>query len=73
MSCPVHKLQNHSSILKIKSNRTHSGFYFRLVSYEEAPTELKNLDIPKTSQLEGIPTKIVKENINVFAILKLSI
>ena len=37
----VNKSQNHTSILKIKSNRTYSGFSFRPVNYEEALTELK--------------------------------
>ena len=62
----VNKFQNHPSILKIKSNQT-SGFSFRPVNYEEALTELKNLDISKTSQLEEVPTKIVKEDLNIFA------
>ena len=53
--------------MKIKSNRTYSGFSFRPVNYEEVLTELKNLDVSKTTQLEGIPTKIVKENLNIFA------
>ena len=51
----------------MKSNRTYSGFSFRPVNYEEVLTELKNLDMSKTTQLEGIPTKIVKENLNIFA------
>ena len=63
----VNKSQNHTSILKIKSNRTYSGFSFRPVNYEEALTEFKNLDISKTSQLEEVPTKIVKEDLNIFA------
>ena len=63
----VNKFQNNPTILKIKSNRTYSGFRFRPISYEEVLTELKNLDMSKTIQLEGIPTKIVKENLNIFA------
>ena len=63
----VNKFQNHPSILKIKSNRTYSSFSFRPVNYEEVVTELKKLDVSKTTQLEGIPTKIVKEKLNIFA------
>ena len=63
----VNKLQNHPSILKIKSNRTYSGFSFRPVNYGEVLTEFKNLDISKTTQLEGIPTKVVKGNLNISA------
>ena len=63
----VNKFQNHPSVLKIKSNRTYSGFSFRPVNYDEVLKELKNLDVSKTTQLEGIPTKIVKENLNIFA------
>ena len=53
--------------MKIISNRTYSGFSFRLANYEEVLTELKNLDMSKTTQLERIPTKIVKENLIIFA------
>ena len=63
----VNKFQNHPSIWKIKLNRTYSGFSFRPVNYEEVLTKLKNLDMSKATQLEGIPTKIVKENLNIFA------
>ena len=63
----VNKFQNHPSISKIKSDRTYLGFSFRPANYEEVLTELKNLDVSKTTQLEGIPTKIVKENLNIFA------
>ena len=63
----VNKFQNHPSILKIKSNRTYSGFTFRPVGYEEVLTEFKKIDMSKATQLEGIPTKIVKENLNIFA------
>ena len=63
----VNKFQNHPSILKIKSNRTYPGFTFPLVNYEEVFTELKHLDTSKTTQLEGIPAKIVRGNLNVFA------
>ena len=63
----ANKFQNHPSILKIKSNRTYSGFTFRSANYEEVITELKNLDMPKTNQLEGIPTKVVREYLTIFA------
>ena len=63
----VNKFQNHPSISKIKSDRTYLGFSFRPTNYEEVLTELKNLDVSKTTQLEGIPTKIAKENLNIFA------
>ena len=53
--------------MKIKSNRTYSGFSFQPENYEEVLAELKNLDMSKATQLEGILTKIVKENLNIFA------
>ena len=34
----VKEIQNHAGILKIKSNRTYSGFSFRRVNYEEVLT-----------------------------------
>ena len=63
----INKFQNYRSILKIKSNWTYSGFSFQPANYEEVLTELKNLDMSKATQLEGILIKIVKENINIFA------
>ena len=63
----VNKFQNQPSILKIISNRTYSGFSFLPANYEEFLTELKNLDMSKTTQLERITTKIVKENLIIFA------
>ena len=63
----VKKFQNPPSILKINSNRTYSGFSFLPVNYEVVLTKLKNLAVSKTTQLEGIPTKIVMENLNIFA------
>ena len=64
----VNKFQNHPSLLKIKSSQTYSGFSFRPVNYEEILAELKDLDVSKTTQLEGIPGKLVKEDLNIFAI-----
>ena len=63
----VKKFQNHPRIWKIKSNPTYTGFTFRLVNYEEVLRELKNLDMSKTTQMEGISTKILKKNLNIFA------
>ena len=57
--------------MKIKSNQTYSGFTFRPVNYEEVLTELKYLDMSKTTQWEGIPTKIVKEILNVLLYFQL--
>ena len=62
----VNKFQNHPSILKIKSNRTYSGFSFRPVYYEEVLTELINLDMSKTSQLEEILTILTVDITPVF-------
>ena len=63
----VKKFQNPPSILKINSNRTYSGFSFLPVNYEVVLTKLKNLAVSKATQLEGIPTKFVMENLNIFA------
>ena len=57
----VNKFQNHPTILKIKQTKlTQAGFRFRPVTYEQSFTELKNLDMSKTTQLEGISTKNVE-------------
>ena len=47
----VNKFQNHPSILKIKSNRTYSGFTFRPVGYEEVLTELKKNRYVKSNSI----------------------
>ena len=63
----VNNFRNRPSILKFKLIRNFSGFGFRPVNYEQVLTELKILGMSKTTQLEGIPTKIVKKNLDVFA------
>ena len=63
----VNNFRNRPSILKFKLIRNFSGFSFRPVNYEQVLTELKILGMSKTTQLEGIPTKIVKKNLDVFA------
>ena len=55
----INKFQNQPSISKINQTEPTS---FQPVNYEEVLTELKNIDMSKTTQLEGIPTKIVREN-----------
>ena len=62
----VNKFQNHSSILKIKSHRTYSGFSFQPANYEEVLTELNNLYMSKNNSLERNSHKSCEENLNVF-------
>ena len=52
----------------LSANQTYSGFSFQPVNYEEVLAELKDLDVSKTTQLEGIPGKLMKEDLNIFAI-----
>ena len=41
--------------------------FFRSVTYEEIPKEINSLDSSKSTQLEDIPFKIIKDNTDIFA------
>ena len=62
------KFKNHSSIKAIKSRRKEEQtFTFNYVCYEEVLNEIKKLETATTTQQNGIPTKMLKENSEVFA------
>ena len=61
------RYRNHPSIVAIKkfcSSKSH--FSFKNVQKEEILKELNNLNINKTTQNTSIPTKIIKENSDIF-------
>ena len=63
----VTKYMNHPSIKAIKEVcKTNYHFSFSTVGREDIIKEIVNLDISKSSQGTDIPTKILKENIDIF-------
>ena len=63
------KYQKHPSIIAIKSSfqEHHKNVSFSEISYETVLKEIKKLDTSKAYQEKDIPTKIIKENANIFA------
>ena len=57
----------HPRIKVIKTRRKEGTFTFNYVSYEEVLNEIRKLQVAKTIQQNDIPTKILKENSEVFA------
>ena len=61
------KYRNHPSILTIRERRkAQINFCFKEVSIEEIQKEILNLNDKKASQNSDIPTKIIKENSDIF-------
>ena len=62
----IEKYKNHRSIRIINDKyKTNSVFTFNQISLEEI--KLKNLNPSKASQSSDIPTKIIRQNLNLFA------
>ena len=61
----IHK--GHASIRKIKDlSGENNIFCFDLVTFDEVCEEIDKLDTYKTSQHLDIPTKIIKQNVDIF-------
>ena len=64
----INKFKNHSSIKPIKSRKKEEQtFTFNYVSFEEVLDEIRKLETATTTQQNDAPTKILKENTEVFA------
>ena len=64
----INKFKSHLIIKVIKSRKKEEQtFIFNYVSYEEVLKKIRKLQTMKTSQQNDIPTKILKENSEVFA------
>ena len=64
----INKFKSHLIIKIIKSRKKEEQtFIFNYVSYEEVLKKIRKLQTMKTSQQNDIPTKILKENSEVFA------
>ena len=58
----------HASALKIKEARDSTDcFSFKLVSIEDICKEIRALDASKATQSDYIPTKIIKNNSDIFS------
>ena len=64
----VEKYKNHPSIRLIKENyrNTNNTFHFENFSVKKIEKELKNLLSSKATQDADIPTKVIKNNIDIF-------
>ena len=64
----MEKYKNHPSIRLIKENyrNTNNTFHFEKVSAKEIKKELKNLLSSEAAQDSHIPTKVIKDNIDIF-------
>ena len=59
---------HHDSVLKIKEARDSTDcFSFKLVSIENICKEIRALDASKATQSDDIPTKIIKNNSEIFS------
>ena len=62
------KYKDHPSILAIQNNcKNEIKFAFEEMDLVSTEKEIHNLKINKASQSSDIPTKIIKENVDVFA------
>ena len=61
------KCKNNPSILAIRGTRINRIFCFKEVTIEEIEKESNKLSSKKASQNSNIPTRIVKENADIFA------
>ena len=63
----IMKYRNHASVLTILDIcKNNSIFTFSHVTKEEVLKEIGNLDTTKSSQVADIPTKIIKQNLDIF-------
>ena len=60
------KYKNYPSILAVREIRKNSIFCFKEVTIEEIQKEINKFSSRKASQNRDIPTRIVKENADIF-------
>ena len=64
----IENFSHHASVLKIKEARDSTDcFSFKLVSIEDIYKEIRALDASKATQSDGIRTKIIKNNSDIFS------
>ena len=67
------KCKNHPSILEIQKNSKNKTFHFEEVNSGKVEKEILKLEKTKASQKTDIPTRIIKENIDIFVDLNSAI
>ena len=67
VSKAILKYKNHPSILAIQKYSKNKTFHFKEVNFGEVEKEILKFDKTKASQKTDIPTRIIKENIDIFA------
>ena len=64
----IKTFENHPSIVRIKNTVPQTeSFSFECVSIDDIKKEILKLDVSKASQLLDIPTKLLKQNYDIFA------
>ena len=67
----INKYIKHPSIIKInesmRSENNNTSFSFTQTSFNDVYNEIISLDLSKSSPKHSIPTKIIKDNCNIFA------
>ena len=64
----IENFSHHDSVLKIKeATKSSDCFSFKLVTTEDICKEIRALDASKATQSDDIPTKIVKNNSDIFS------
>ena len=62
------KCKNHQSILTIQAKyKSKNKFPFTEIPTQDIEKEIFDLETKKASQISDIPTKLIKENVDVFA------
>ena len=63
----IERFKKHPSVVAIFENHKDSAFSFRHVSLDETTKEIKRLEVLKAYQTTDIPTKVIKNNSDIFA------
>ena len=65
----IKKYEMHPSVMKIREvfSSKNNSFSFKLTDLKNVVDEIFNLDDSKVSPIDSIPSKILKENCNIFA------
>ena len=64
----IENFSHHTSVVKIKEARASTDcFSFKLIAIEDICKEIRALDASKATQSDDIPTKIIKNNSDIFS------
>ena len=63
----ISKYKNHPSIIAIKEKSKNAKFSFHEINNEKIEKEIRKLNKNKASQKSDIPSRMIKDNANIFA------